>query len=146
MTAKKVLLTPIANIKELITTINPHYMPELSSLRSLLINSLVSTAIESIYRDLYSEPKELTYKDVIEAYEEVFETTNVNIKLHHTGVKVYDVLKEILDIKEQLVYTIAVEGSLVSSTFAVEVLNPTIMKITIYDMSPIKRMNKGMVV
>ena len=57
MTAKKVLLTPIANIKELISTINPHYMPELSSVRSLLINSLVSTAIESIYRDLYSEPK-----------------------------------------------------------------------------------------
>lgn len=96
MTAKKVLLTPIANIKELISTINPHYMPELSSVRSLLINSLVSTAIESIYRDLYSEPKELTYKDIIEAYEEVFEATNVSIKLHHTGVKVYDVLKEIL--------------------------------------------------
>ena len=146
MTARKILLTPLANIKELLSVINPLYMPEISAVRALLVDSLITTAIESIYYDLYSEPKELTYKDIIEAYEVVLEEASIGIKLHHTGVKVADVLKEIIDIKDQLMYTIAVEGSLVSSTFYVEILNPSILKIIIYDISPIKKMRKGVIV
>jgi hypothetical protein len=138
----KVLVTPIMNLKDLLKAIEPVNYP-MSSFRELLVDSLMSSVIESIYRDLYDEPMVLTTANVIDSYDEVLMNSNsgYNTKLNEiiSEIDVNEILKQLNLIKDQIIYVIATEGSLSNSTFHTHIISSNAVKILIYDISPITR-------
>lgn len=138
----KILVTPIMNLKDLLKAIEPVNYP-MSSFRELLVDSLMSSVIESIYRDLYDEPMVLTTANVIDSYDEVLMNSNsgYNTKLNEiiSEIDVNEILKQLNLIKDQIIYVIATEGSLSNSTFHTHIISSNAVKILIYDISPITR-------
>lgn len=142
MRLEKVLVTPIMNLKELLKTIEPINYP-MSSFRELLVDSLMSSVIESIYRDIYAEPMEVTSTEVIDSYDEVLMNSHsgYNTKLNEiiSEIDMDEIIKQLKLIKEQILYIIATEGSLTNSTFHTHIIGSNAIKILIYDISPITR-------
>ena len=141
MTLARVLVTPITNLKELILVTHDDSKPAMNSYRSLILDSLFSYVIESIYRDLYAEADELNIECIKESYDDVL---NKDSDFHHYNLSLdYEaILVELEKVKEQLMYIIATEGLLSNMTFHTAIISSSTIKILIYDISPITRPTK----
>lgn len=143
MRAVKTIITNLSNLIQILRSIELNIV-DMSSYRSLLFDSLLSLALESIYRDLYSEPKEIDNESVLEAYIEIIKpllgNDDIDVEKLKDSLNIDEIVKQLNIAKEELVYIVATEGVLSNTTFHTHVMRNNIIKIIMYDISPMERM------
>lgn len=141
MKLARILITPIANLAEIIKATHDDDIPEMNNYRLLILDELFSYIIESIYKDLWAEGDILTVECIKESYHDVLYKDG-SFPFYNINIDYNNVLEELEKAKEQLMYIIATEGLLSNMIFHTEVLSGNTIKILIYDISPITRLKK----
>ena len=142
MRAVKTIITNLSNLIQILRSIELNIV-DMSSYRSLLFDSLLSLALESIYKDLYSEPKEIDSESVLEAYIDTLKSLlgndDIDVEKLKDSLNLDEIVEQLTIAKEELVYIVATEGVLSNTTFHTHIMGNNIIKIIMYDISPMER-------
>lgn len=99
-------------------------------LRHKFLDSIISTIINNILRELYHEPIDMTISNIVETYEELGLLVTSNIDLHSALSIMYKIKNEIISI-------VISECTIANTTTYIDVIANRFLNIFIYDISPI---------